>query len=164
MLLAHLLHRELETRAAGSTTLARDDAADLDGLALADAIFERALDQTREAHQANWDALSAGKKAVLASLADGVRPTGSRATERSGLSRAALQSALRELGREGQHVARVKTGPDSGPNWRFVDPLVRPLGLPARSASRLYRRGLTAAGQLRWTCSCASVVSKPTER
>jgi hypothetical protein len=141
MLLAHLLHRELETRSAGSTTLARDDAADLDGLALADAIFERALDQTREAHQANWDALSGGKKAVLASLADGVRPTGSRATERAGLSRAALQSALRELGREGQHVARVKTGPESGPNWRFVDPLF------ARWVSqRGQRRGSTDEG------------------
>jgi hypothetical protein len=39
------------------------------------------------------------------------------------LSRAALQSALRELGREGQHLVRVKTGSDVGPNWRFVDPL-----------------------------------------
>jgi hypothetical protein len=123
MLLAHLLHRELETRNAGTTTLGSDDGADLGGIALADAIFERALDQTREAHQANWDGLSAGKKAVLAALADGVRPTGSRATERSGLSRAALQSALRELGREGQHLTRIKTGPESGPNWRFVDPL-----------------------------------------
>ncbi len=123
MLLAHLLHRELEVRASGGTTLRSPEDAALDGLALADAIFDRALDQTREAHQGNWDALSAGKKAVLAALADGVRPTGSRATERAGLSRAALQSALRELGREGQHVSRVTSGPETSPNWRFVDPL-----------------------------------------
>lgn len=123
MLLAHLLHRELETRAAGGTTLRSSDGAELEGLALADAIFDQALDQTREAHQANWDGLSSGKKAVLAALADGVRPTGSRASERSGLSRAALQSALRELGREGQHLSRVRYGPESSPSWRFVDPL-----------------------------------------
>ncbi len=123
MLLAHLLHRELETRRSGATTLASPDDAALEGLALADAIFDRALNQTREALQANWDALSAGKKAVLAALADGVRPTGSRATERAGLSRATLQSALRELGREGQHLSRVTIGPETSPDWRFVDPL-----------------------------------------
>ena len=120
MLLAHLLHRELESRATGSTTLGSPD---VDGLALADAIFDQAIDQTREAHQAIWDGLSTGKKTVLAALADGIRPTGSRATERAGLSRAALQSALRELGREGQHISRVKSGPASSPDWRFVDPL-----------------------------------------
>jgi len=60
---------------------------------------------------------------VLAALADGVRPTGARVTERSGLTRAALQSALRDLAREGQHVSRVVTGPPSSGNWRFVDPL-----------------------------------------
>jgi uncharacterized protein len=120
MLLAHLLHRELEMRASGGTTL---ESGETEGLALADAIFDRALDQTREGHQAIWDGLSGGKKAVLAALADGMRPTGSRATERAGLSRAALQSALRELGREGQHVSRVKTGSESSPNWRFIDPL-----------------------------------------
>ena len=119
MLLAHLLHRELETRASGGTTLT---SADAEGLALADAVVDLALRQTTEAHAAVWDGLSAGKKAVLAALADGIRPTGSRATERAGLSRAALQSALRELAREGQHVARIVSGPDPA-YWRFVDPL-----------------------------------------
>ncbi|MEP6664856.1 MAG: hypothetical protein ABJA81_00240 [Nocardioidaceae bacterium] len=121
MLMAHLLHRELEMRASGRTTLDADP--DIEGLALADAVFGLALGQTTEAHQGIWDSLSAGKKAVLAALADGVRPTGARATERAGLTRAALQSALRELGREGQHVSRVVTGPDASPNWRFIDPL-----------------------------------------
>jgi hypothetical protein len=120
MLLAHLLHRELELRSTGDSMIG---SADLDGLALADAIVDLALDQTREAHQAIWDSLSSGKKAVLAALADGIRPTGSRATERAGLSRATLQSALRELAREGQHVSRVKLGPESSPDWRFIDPL-----------------------------------------
>jgi hypothetical protein len=121
MLLAHLLHRELGLRATGGTTI--DDPA-VDGLALAEAIVELALRQTSEAHQAVWDGLSSGRKAVLAALADGIRPTGSRATERSGLARASLQSALRELAREGQHVARITAGPTPPTgDWRFVDPL-----------------------------------------
>jgi hypothetical protein len=122
MLLAHLLHRELAMRAAGESTLPGGTA--LEGIALADAVFTVALTQTTEAHQGIWDSLSAGKKAVLAALADGIRPTGTRATERSGLKRATLQSALRELGREGQHVSRIvdDASQETG-DWRFVDPL-----------------------------------------
>lgn len=139
MLLAHLLHRELELRESGGTSLGRSDAGLVDsaeaeesrsavdrrpdGLALADALVDVALTQTSEAHHANWDQLSSGKKAILAALADGIRPTGSRATERSGLTRAALQSALRDLAREGQHVSRIVTGPAPAGHWRFVDPL-----------------------------------------
>ena len=139
MLLAHLLHRELVLRESGSTSLLLETDATLDpdpelevagvggpqleGLELAEAIVDLALTQTEEAHRANWDQLSAGKKAVLAALADGIRPTGARVTERSGLTRAALQSALRDLAREGQHVSRIVTGPPSTGNWRFVDPL-----------------------------------------
>lgn len=139
MLLAHLLHRELVLRESGSTSLLPERDATLDpdpdvdtesvagppveGLELAEAVVDLALTQTEEAHRANWDQLSAGKKAVLAALADGVRPTGARVTERSGLTRAALQSALRDLAREGQHVSRIVTGPPSSGNWRFVDPL-----------------------------------------
>jgi hypothetical protein len=122
MLLAHLLHRELATRESGWTTLP-DDRADADGLVLADAIVALAMTQTREAHQGIWDSLSAGKKAVLAALADGIRPTGSRATERAGITRAALQSALRELAREGQHISRITIDTGTSVNWRFTDPL-----------------------------------------
>lgn len=121
MLLAHLLHRELGMREAGSTTL--PDAPDVDGLALADAILDLAIRQTSEGHHAVWDSLSPGRKAVLAAMADEIRPTGSRATERSGLSRATLQSALRELGQDGQHIARNHDGPTAAGHWRFVDPL-----------------------------------------
>ncbi|MBA3309407.1 MAG: hypothetical protein H0U28_05005 [Nocardioidaceae bacterium] len=121
MLLAHLLHRELGVRRSGGTTLPGD--AHAEGLALAEAIFGLALGQTTEAHQGIWDGLSAGKKAVLAALADGLRPTGSRATERSGLTRAALQSALRELGREGQHVSRIVTDAGASGDWHYIDPL-----------------------------------------
>ena len=118
MLLAHLLHRELAARKAGSTTLPEGE--ELDGMALADAVVRRALAATDEAHQAVWDGLSSGKKAVLAALADGDSPTGTTTARRLGSSRATLQSALRELGREGQHVVRDgETGP-----WRFVDPLL----------------------------------------
>jgi hypothetical protein len=51
-------------------------------------------------------------------MAEGMRPTGARATEQYGLSRATLQSAVRDLGREGQHLRR-----DPDARWRFVDPL-----------------------------------------
>ncbi|MGI8434805.1 MAG: hypothetical protein ACR2LE_08745 [Nocardioidaceae bacterium] len=122
MLLAHLLHRELGMRAGGSTTL-ENEGAGSEGLALADAIIGRALSQTDEAHRAVWDGLSAGKKAVLAALADGIRPTGSRATERSGFTRATRQSALRELGREGQHIRRVRTHAEGSGDWQYIDPL-----------------------------------------
>lgn len=121
MLFAHLLHRELGMRESGGTTL--PDSPDVEGLALADAIIDLAVRQTSEGHHAVWDSLSSGKKAVLAAMADEIRPTGSRATERSGLSRATLQSALRELGQDGQHIARNHDGPTASGYWRFVDPL-----------------------------------------
>jgi hypothetical protein len=117
MLLAHLLHRELSARALGASTLA--EGADVEGVALADAVVRRALAITSEAHQAVWDALPSGKKAVLAALAEGDSPTGTVAARRFDMSRATLQSALRELGKEGQHVTRDG---DVGP-WRYVDPL-----------------------------------------
>jgi hypothetical protein len=120
MLFAHLLHREIGLREAGSTSLHSDEP--VEGLALAEAIVGLALHQTHEAHRGIWDGLSSGKKSVLAALADGIRPTGSRATERSGLTRATLQSALRELGREGQHVSRIQIGGAPG-DWHFIDPL-----------------------------------------
>ncbi len=123
MLLAHLLHRELTMRQSGMTTLS-DEQADADGLALTNAIVELALNQTREAQQSIWDSLSGGKKAVLAALADGIRPTGSRATERAGITRAALQSALRDLAREGQHISRITTASSGTGYWRFTDPLL----------------------------------------
>ncbi len=115
MLLAHLLHRELGLRSAGTSSLV--EGTDVEGLSLADAIVALALRQTNEAHQGVWDRLSASKKSVLAAIADGIRPTGSRATERFGLSRASLQSAVRDLGREGQHLRRDTS------MWCFVDPL-----------------------------------------
>jgi hypothetical protein len=127
MLLAHLLHRELAARELGSTTL--PEGAGVGGIALADAVVRRALATTHEAHQAVWDSLSSGKKAVLAALADGDSPTGTTTARRLETSRATLQSALRDLAREGQHVTRDG---DVGP-WRFVDPL---LGLWVRGRGR----------------------------
>lgn len=138
MLFAHLLHRELTMRQSGMTSLA-DDHADSDSLVLAEAIVELALNQTREAQQSIWDSLSGGKKAVLAALADGIRPTGSRATDRAGITRAALQSALRELAREGQHISRITTEDSETGYWRFTDPLlalwVRSRGQPLEESS-----------------------------
>jgi len=117
MLLAHLLHRELSARALGTSTLV--EGLDVEGPALADAVVRRALAITKEAHQAVWDSLPSGKKAVLAALAEGDSPTGTVAARRHDMSRATLQSALRELGKEGQHVTRDS---EAGP-WRYVDPL-----------------------------------------
>ena len=127
MLLAHLLHRELSARALGTTTLPEDGLPD--GIALADAVVRRALATTKEAHQAVWDGMSSGKKAVLVALADGDSPTGTTTARRLETSRATLQSALRELAKEGQHVTRDG---DAGP-WRYVDPL---LALWVRSRGR----------------------------
>lgn len=118
MLLAHLLHRELAARAEDSSTL--PEGASVDGPALADAVVRRALATTGEAHQAVWDQMPHGKKAVLAALADGDSPTGTTTARRLDTSRATLQSALRDLAKEGQHVTR--DGED-GP-WRYVDPLL----------------------------------------
>jgi hypothetical protein len=118
MLLAHLLHRELAARANGVTTL--PEGPEVEGIALADAVVRRALAMTNEAHQAVWDQMSSGKKAVLVALAEGESPTGTTTARRLQTSRATLQSALRDLARDGQHVTR-----DEGPGpWRYVDPLL----------------------------------------
>jgi hypothetical protein len=118
MLLAHLLHRELAARTLGSSTL--PEGSDVDGVALADAVVRRALAMTQEAHQGVWDGLSSGKKAVLAAIADGDSPTGVTTARRFDTSRATLQSALRDLTREGQHVTRD----GERTPYRYVDPLL----------------------------------------
>ncbi|HSJ20410.1 MAG TPA: hypothetical protein VK964_07530 [Nocardioidaceae bacterium] len=133
MLLAHLLHRELAARALGSTTL--PEGGEVAGIALADAVVRRALTMTHEAHQAVWDGLSGGKKAVLAALADGDSPTGTTTARRFETSRATLQSALKDLAREGQHVTRDSIGSGGHGPWRYVDPL---LELWVRARGRPY--------------------------
>jgi hypothetical protein len=133
MLLAHLLHRELAARAQGTTTL--PEGADVGGMGLADAVVRRALAMTNEAHQAVWDGLSGGKKAVLAALADGDSPTGTTTARRLETSRATLQSALRDLARDGQHVTRDGDAGAGYGHWRFVDPLLQ---LWVRARGRLY--------------------------
>lgn len=122
MLLAHLLHRELAARAAGA--MPDPVTAGLEGIALADALVRRSLSMTNEAHQAVWDGLSSGKKAVLSAIADGDSPTGTTTARRLGSSRATLQSALRELGKQAQHVTRDETRSGELGPWRYVDPLL----------------------------------------
>jgi uncharacterized protein len=122
MLLAHLLHRELSARKLGTSTLV--EGPEVEGVALADAVVRRGLAITAEAHQAVWDNLSPGKKAVLAALAEGDSPTGTIAARRFETSRATLQSALRELGKDGQHVTRDRTAAGDLGAWRYVDPLL----------------------------------------
>ena len=60
---------------------------------------------------------------ALAALADGDSPTGTTTARRLETSRATLQSALRDLAREGQHVTRDEGPAGPGP-WRYVDPLL----------------------------------------
>jgi hypothetical protein len=91
-----------------------DDAPDLAAAAL-----ERALDETRDVHQAVWDTLRRAERAVLTALADGEPPTGRRTAERHRIARASLQAALERLAGQEVHVLAGDDGPT------LVDPLLR---------------------------------------
>jgi uncharacterized protein len=104
MLLAHQLYDLL-------------DAGDgLDDPAL-DAI-ERALEETRDAHQALWDALPRSERIVCIALADGQAPTGSRVPEEHRVARSTLQDSLERLLADGRQVKR-----DAGGAPYLLDPL-----------------------------------------
>jgi hypothetical protein len=103
MLVAHHLY---ELTAAG------EDAADVAGLAL-----ERALAETADVHRTVWDSLSRADRAVLAALADGLAPTGTRAAKLHSTARATMQKALERLVAAEQHVVARESGPE------IVDPL-----------------------------------------
>jgi hypothetical protein len=56
--------------------------------------IERALSETRDAHQALWDALPRAERIVCVALADGQAPTGSRVADEHRIPRSTLQDAL----------------------------------------------------------------------
>jgi uncharacterized protein len=118
MLVAHHL---FELTAAG------EDAPDLAGLAL-----EHALAETADVHRTVWDSLSRADRAVIAALADGLPPTGTRAARLHSTARATMQKALERLVAAEQHVVAREEGPV------IVDPLF---------AIWLARRGRTPAAR-----------------
>ena len=71
---------------------------------LADAALERALAETADVHRTVWDSLSRAERAVLAALADGLAPTGTRAASVHATARGTMQKALERLAGAEQHV------------------------------------------------------------
>src|SRR3954454_24379741 len=63
----------------------------------AETALARALAETRDAHEATWDALGRPERIVLLALADGRAPTGSSLAEEHRISRSTLQTALERL-------------------------------------------------------------------
>jgi len=103
------------------------DAPDLAALAL-----ELALAETADVHRTVWDSLSRADRAVLATLADGLAPTGTRAAKLHSTPRATMQKALDRLVAAEQHVVAREERPT------IVDPLF---------AIWLARRGRTGAAR-----------------
>ena len=97
MLLAHHLYDILDQASDG-----------LDDPALE--AITRALEETRDAHQALWDALPRLERIVCLSLADGQAPTGSRAAEEHRVARSTLQDALERLLADSRQVTRDARG------------------------------------------------------
>ena len=96
ILLAHHLYDLLD----------RDEAAD-DPLA---EVVARALLETRDSHQAAWDAMSRPERLVGIALADGQAPTGARMAAEHRIARSTLQTALDRLLAEEHHVRRAEGG------------------------------------------------------
>jgi hypothetical protein len=81
--------------------------------------LERGLAETRDAHQAVWDALGRLERLVVLALAHGRAPSGSRLADEHRVARSSLHETLTRLVGEGQHLLREADGTP-----RFVDPLL----------------------------------------
>jgi hypothetical protein len=81
--------------------------------------IERALSETRDAHQALWDALSRVERIVCVALADGQAPTGTRVADEHRIARSTLQDGLDRLLSDGRQVQR-----DSSGSPVLLDPLL----------------------------------------
>jgi hypothetical protein len=77
---------------------------------LAAVAIELALAETRDAHQAVWDAVGRTERIVLIALADGQAPTGSRVADEHRVARSTLQDALDRLLADGRSVQRSGQG------------------------------------------------------
>lgn len=85
---------------------------------LAAEAIERALRETRDAHQAAWDGIGRNERLVLLALGDGQAPTGSIVAGEHRVARSTLQQALDRLLGDGRHVRR-----DADGRPRLLDPL-----------------------------------------
>lgn len=85
---------------------------------LAAAAIDRALGETRDAHQALWDRLARNERVVLMALGDGQPPTGSVVAEEHRIPRSTLQEAIDRLARDERDVQR-----DSARGPYLLDPL-----------------------------------------
>jgi hypothetical protein len=72
--------------------------------------IELGLRETRDAHQALWDALARVERIVCLALADGQAPTGSRVADEHRVARSTLQDALERLLTDGRQVRRAEGG------------------------------------------------------
>lgn len=72
--------------------------------------IERALRETRDAHQALWDGLPRVERIVCVALADGQAPTGSRVADEHRVPRSTLQDALERLLSDGRQLQRDPAG------------------------------------------------------
>ncbi|MGH2750467.1 MAG: hypothetical protein ACRDJV_15455 [Actinomycetota bacterium] len=72
--------------------------------------IERGLRETRDAHQALWDALPRIERIVCLALADGQAPTGSRVADDHRVAWSTLQGAIERLLIDGRQVRRHDDG------------------------------------------------------
>lgn len=72
--------------------------------------IERALVETRDAHQALWDGIGRTERLVVLALADGQAPTGSVVAGEHRVARSTLQEAIERLLADERHVQRDADG------------------------------------------------------
>lgn len=104
MLLAHHLYDILDTQAGVDDPTIE--------------AIERAMRETRDAHQALWDALLRVERIVCIALADGQAPTGTRVANEHRVARSTLQDGLERLLSDGRQVQRREDGTPA-----LLDPL-----------------------------------------
>ncbi len=80
--------------------------------------IDRSIAETRDAHQALWDALGRMERIVCIALADGAAPMGTQVADDHRVARSTLQNALERLLKDGRQVQRNAAG---GPG--LLDPL-----------------------------------------
>jgi hypothetical protein len=85
--------------------------------ALAARVIDDALERTRPAHQALWQALGRTERVVLAATADGIAPASRSLASEHGLGRQTLDAAATRLADQG-HLIRIPRAS------RLVDPLL----------------------------------------
>lgn len=80
---------------------------------------ERALEETRDAHQALWDGLDRNERLVLLAISDGQAPTGSLVATEHRVARSTLQDAFERLLADQRHIGR-----DADGRPHLIDPLL----------------------------------------